>query len=149
MIVEYANGTQLAYSLNAFMPYEGYRIVFNGTRGRLEHDALETPYLSGDGGIPGLFVKEATELRVFPHFAKAYNVPVAEGEGGHGGGDELLLADLLAPSPPPDPLGRAADHAAGAWSVLVGIAANRAIETGETVRIAELVRPELLAASRA
>ena len=32
-VVEYASGAQLAYSLNAFMPYEGYRIAFNGTRG--------------------------------------------------------------------------------------------------------------------
>jgi predicted dehydrogenase len=144
LVVEYASGAQLAYSLNAFMPYEGYRIAFNGTRGRLEHEARETPYVSGDEGVPGLFVKEATEIRVFPQFGKAYAVPVREGEGGHGGGDTLLLADLLAPAPPPDPLGRAADHRAGAWSVLVGIAANRAIETGASVDVAGLVRAELL-----
>jgi predicted dehydrogenase len=144
VLVEYESGAQLAYSLNAFMPYEGYRIAFNGTRGRLEHEARESSYVSGDDGIPGLFVKEATEILVFPHFGKAYAVPVREGEGGHGGGDKLLLADLLAPAPPPDPLGRAADHVAGAWSVLVGIAANRAIETGETVSVAGLVREDLL-----
>jgi predicted dehydrogenase len=144
VLVEYESGAQLAYSLNAFMPYEGYRIVFNGTRGRLEHEARESSYVSGDGAIPGLFVKESTEILVFPHFANPYAVPVREGEGGHGGGDTLLLADLLAPSPPPDPLGRAADHVAGAWSVLVGIAANRAIETRETVSVAGLVREDLL-----
>jgi predicted dehydrogenase len=144
LLVEYANGAQLAYSLNAFMPYEGYRIAFNGTKGRLEHQARETPYLSGDGTIPGLFVKEATAIHVFPHFGKPYEAPVPEGEGSHGGGDALLLEDLFADDPPPDPLGRAADHVAGAWSVLVGIAANRSIETGESVRVRELVPPELL-----
>jgi predicted dehydrogenase len=145
VVVEYAGGAQLAYSLNAFMPYEGYRIALNGTRGRLEHEARETPYVSGDGGIPGLFVKEATAIRVFPQFGKPYAVEVRGGRGGHGGGDELLLEDLFAADPPADPLGRAADHAAGAWSVLVGIAANRAIETGATVSLAELVRADLLA----
>ena len=125
------------------MPYEGYRIAFNGTRGRLEHEARETPYLSGDEGVPGLFVKEATAIRVFPQFGKPYAPPVREGEGGHGGGDRLLVADLFAAAPPPDPLGRAADHAAGAWSVLVGIAANRAIETGETVPVATLLPADL------
>ena len=145
-VVEYASGVQLAYSLNAFMPYEGYRVAFNGTAGRLEHSARETPYVSGDGGVPGLFVKEETSIRVFPLFGDSYGVPVAEGEGGHGGGDALLLEDLLAPEPPPDPLGRAADHAAGAWAVLVGIAANQSIATGETVQVEELVPRELLLA---
>ena len=144
-VVEYASGAQLAYSLNAFMPYEGYRIAFNGTAGRLEHRARETPYVSGDGTIPGLFVKEETATLVFPHFAAPYTVPVPEGAGGHGGGDALLLEDLLAPEAPPDPLGRAADHLAGAWAVLVGIAANRSIATGETVQVEELVPRELLA----
>jgi predicted dehydrogenase len=144
LLVEYASGAQLAYSLNAFAPYEGYRIAFNGTRGRLEHQARETPYVSGDGTIPGLFVKEATSIHVFPHFGKPYEAPVPQAEGSHGGGDALLLEDLFAEDPPPDPLGRAADHVAGAWSVLVGIAANRSIETGETVRVRELVAPELL-----
>ena len=37
------------------------------------------------------------------------------------------------------PLGRAADHRAGAWSILTGIAANRSITTGERVRVDELV----------
>jgi len=138
VVVEYASGAQLAYSLNAFMPYEGYRVAFNGTSGRLEHRARETPYLSGDGGAPGLFVKEETSIELFPQFGEARTLPVDAGEGGHGGGDALLLEDLLDPAPTPDPLGRAADHAAGAWSVLVGIAANRSIATGETVRIASL-----------
>ena len=26
----------MSYSLNAFMPFEGYRLAFNGTKGRLE-----------------------------------------------------------------------------------------------------------------
>jgi hypothetical protein len=66
---------------------------------------------------------------------------VEAGAGGHGGGDERMLAALFGP-PQPDPLGCAADHVAGAWSILTGIAANRSIATGEPVRVAELA-PEL------
>lgn len=144
VVVEYASGAQLAYSLCAFMPYEGYRIAFNGTQGRLEHEAREHSYVSGDGTVPGLFVKEATSIRVYPLGGNPYDVEPRGGGGGHGGGDSLLLDDLFAADPPPDPLGRAADHAAGAWSVLVGIAANRSIETRETVDVADLLPPDLL-----
>jgi hypothetical protein len=36
-------------------------------------------------------------------------------------------------------LRRAADERGGAYSILVGVAANRCFATGETVRIADLV----------
>jgi predicted dehydrogenase len=35
-IVKYSNGASMSYSLNAAMPIEGYRLAFNGTKGRLE-----------------------------------------------------------------------------------------------------------------
>jgi len=34
--VQYHNRVTMSYSLNAFMPYEGYFVGFNGTRGRLD-----------------------------------------------------------------------------------------------------------------
>jgi predicted dehydrogenase len=148
-VVEYASGAQLAYSLHAFAPYEGYRVAFNGTRGRLEHRARETSYVSGDGAVPGLFVKEETAIELFPQRGEPREIPVVAGEGGHGGGDARLIEDLFDPAPPPDPLGRAADHAAGAWSVVVGVAANRSIATGETVSIASLRSAVWLDASAA
>ncbi len=58
--------------------------------------------------------------------------------GGHGGADPLMLEQLFSPSPPPDPFHRAASHVDGAASVLVGIAANRAMETGLPVAIDDL-----------
>ena len=44
----YENGVQVSYSLNTFMPIEGYHLAFNGTRGRIEirqyeRQAWETP----------------------------------------------------------------------------------------------------------
>jgi len=35
-IVKYSSGVSMNYSLNAVMPYEGYQISFNGTKGRLD-----------------------------------------------------------------------------------------------------------------
>jgi predicted dehydrogenase len=63
--------------------------------------------------------------------------------GGHGGGDLLLLDDvLLGPEHSgPDPLGRAAGYLDGVRSVLVGAAANLAMRTGAPVRVADLGVP--------
>jgi predicted dehydrogenase len=136
-VVDYASGARLSYSLHAFMPWEGYTVAFNGTRGRLEHHCEEAAYISGDAGTPGVLRPERTWIRVLPQFGVARDVRVPAAEGGHGGGDALLVRDLFGP-PAPDPLRRRADHRAGAWSILTGIAANRSIETGMTVRIADL-----------
>jgi predicted dehydrogenase len=137
-VVEYRSGARLSYSLHAFMPWEGYTVAFNGTRGRLEHECRETVYVSGDGAPPG--EAAAARIRVLPHFAPAYEVEPWKAEGGHGGGDLLLLADLFDPPPGPDRFRRAADHREGAWSVLTGIAANESIATGRAVEVDTLVQ---------
>ena len=71
-------------------------------------------------------------------FGEAHEVDVPVAEGGHGGADPLMLADLFSQDPPPDPLKRAASYRDGAASVLVGIAANMSIESGELVEVDEL-----------
>jgi predicted dehydrogenase len=139
-VVDYRSGARLSYSLHAFMPWEGYTVAFNGTRGRLEHECRETVYTSGDGSVPGALRPEGTWIRVFPHFAPAYEVEPWRAEGGHGGGDLLLVRDLFDPPAEPDRFRRAADHRAGAWSVLTGIAANESIATGKAVEVESLVR---------
>ena len=53
--------------------------------------------------------------------------------------DAVMLADIFDPNAPKDPLLRAADERSGAASILVGVAANRCFETGNPVKIAELV----------
>jgi predicted dehydrogenase len=137
--VRYDNGAFMSYSLNAFMPWEGYKIAFNGTKGRLEHDCVETVNLIGTDKIPGGMIPRGTKIRLYPHFKPARDIPVRSGAGGHGGGDDLMLADLFFPRPARDPLMRAADYRAGAMSILVGIAANKSMRTGKPARIADLV----------
>ena len=140
VVASYDTGVKMSYSLNAFMPWEGHIVNFNGSKGRLEHKSEETVYISGDGAVPGELLAEGTTIRVFPHFKEAYSVEVWTGEGGHGGGDPRLLDDLFAPNPPADKYKRAADHRAGAYSILTGVAANRSIASGQLIRIPDLVQ---------
>ncbi|MCX7590630.1 MAG: Gfo/Idh/MocA family oxidoreductase [Kiritimatiellae bacterium] len=140
LVVEYANGVHMSYCLTAFVPWEGYRICFTGDRGRLEHQMVESSYVSGEGTVPGETVHEKTFIRIFPHFAAPYEVPLVTIRGGHGGGDDALLEDIFSENPPPDPLRRAAGLMEGAWSILTGVAANISIERGGLpVNVASLV----------
>ena len=141
VIVDYRNGARMSYSLTAFSPWEGYTISFNGTHGRLEHKMEEATYINGDGRVPGALKPEGTWIRVYPHFDQAYEIAIdQQGGGGHGGADPIMLDYIFAPErQPPDPLLRAADQRAGAWSIMTGVAANASMASGRPVTIAELV----------
>jgi predicted dehydrogenase len=139
VMVGYDTGATLSYSLNAFNAWEGYIAVFNGTKGRIEHRTEEKVYINGDGSVPGSIRGDGTYIRVYPLRAPAYEIPVWQGEGGHGGGDEILLKDLFLPEPPADKYLRAADERGGACSMLVGAAANLSIPTGKRIVIKDLV----------
>jgi hypothetical protein len=85
-------------------------------------------------------VDEPVRIVLRRHWSKPEVIPFQPpGEGGHGGGDRRLLQDLLVGGQE-DPLGRAADHVAGARSILTGIAANRSFATGQPVQVDELFR---------
>ncbi len=139
LAVRYGNGVLMSYSLNSFLPWEGYTVNFNGNKGRLEHREVESVYISGDGSVPGEVVKDETHIRICPHFEKFYNVPIREAKGGHGGGDDPLMEDIFSANPPADPLSRAASFTDGAWSILTGVAANLSMKTGKVIRVDELV----------
>jgi len=138
VLVKYDTGATLCYSVNAFNSWEGYTIAFNGTKGRLAHKAEESIYLTGDGRVPGALKPEGTTIRIFPLREPAYAVPVWTGEGGHGGGDAVMLDEIFGAAPKPDKYRRAADHRSGAYSCLVGIAANLSFASGQPVEIAGL-----------
>jgi predicted dehydrogenase len=138
-IVRYKNNAIMTYSLNAYMPWEGYNIAFNGSRGRLEVSVIENSYINagGEKGDEGALVGK--RLTVKPMFGKPYDVPFETGIGGHGGGDEVMLNDIFG-IPEPDRFKRAATHIDGAFSILTGIAANKSIASGMPVNIQNLVK---------
>ena len=150
VMVRYANNAVMNYTLCAHAPYEGYRVCFNGTRGRLEFYYIErgvTP-LGEDMSQFGMREEEkdscdrksmAPEI-VFQEFWKPPRIFTYEkGVGGHGGGDVRLLDDLFLGAGN-DPLKRAAGVADGVNSVLTGVAANLSIRTGRPVKISELLK---------
>jgi predicted dehydrogenase len=140
VIVRYDNGVTLSYSLNAFNAWEGCTIAFNGTKGRLEQTIVEKTYVNGTDTVQGGIQDGGVTTKVYPLRGTMRVVEPWTGEGGHGGGDAAMLRDIFGASPTPDKYLRVSDEHAGAYSCLVGIAANRCFETGQPVVIADLVQ---------
>ncbi|MCL6633593.1 MAG: Gfo/Idh/MocA family oxidoreductase [Alicyclobacillus herbarius] len=140
VMVRYENQAILTYSLNAYLPWEGFNIAFNGSKGRLEAKIVEQSYVNSGGEKAAEGAVKGIHIWVYPHFQPAYKVPVEMGQGGHGGGDARLLADLFAPEKEFDPYHRAASHVDGAMSILTGIAGNISMRTGQPVKVKDLVQ---------
>jgi predicted dehydrogenase len=148
VLVRYASGATLTYHLTAYAPWEGYRISFNGSEGRLELLVEESTWtrsevqVRGDTAVlhgdPVGDTAGRTELTLRRFWEPPREIKVRAGEGGHGGGDVRMLADLFG-EPQADPLGRVADAVDGARSLVTGLAANRSFESGGPVRTRDLL----------
>jgi len=128
--VKYSNGTSMAYSLNAAMPFEGYRLAFNGTKGRLEVRDYERQ--------PWKVEKESTAF-LSKNFGKHEELVMPEAEGGHSGGDDRLREVIFRNASVGEHL-KLPSARAGAMSCLTGIAARTSIEQSRPVKISELVK---------
>jgi predicted dehydrogenase len=151
LVVDYASGATMSYSLNAHSPWEGYTVAVNGTKGRAELTVVERGevLLDEQGQVLvdpsahpeyvhfGANRPVSERLVVQRHFEAAREVEIVQGDGGHGGGDRLLLHDVFV-GDAADPLGRRSTWEDGVRSVAVGLAGNRSIATGEVVRVADL-----------
>ncbi|MFC3767770.1 Gfo/Idh/MocA family oxidoreductase [Paenibacillus sp. GCM10012303] len=139
VMVRYKNKAILTYSLNAYLPWEGYNVVFNGSKGRMEMKVVERAYVNSGGKKEEEGALSYKKLTVQPMFERPYEVAIEERAGGHGGGDPLLLNDLFGDRTE-DRFERAASHVDGAVSILTGIAGNISMKTGQPVRIGDLVQ---------
>ena len=130
-LVRYGDGVSMSYSVSAFMPFEGYRVAFNGTKGRLEvRDYERQPWE----------VPEETEAYLTRNFGRREKLEIPQVKGGHGGGDDRMRDLIFRGTDAPDHM-RLPDSRAGALSCLTGIAARKSIDERRTVRIAELLAP--------
>jgi predicted dehydrogenase len=127
--VKYSNGALMSYSLNAFMPYEGHSISFNGIKGRLDVRSYERQAWNPP---------RPEEIRLTKNFGASEIIEIDQTEGGHGGADPKLLRLTFHPELP-DRYKQRAGSRAGAMSILTGIAAVKSIESGQPVKVAELV----------
>jgi predicted dehydrogenase len=147
VIVDYESGATLSYALNAHSPWEGYRIYVHGTEGRAELEVIERAAVLTDaeGAVlvdpsaqPQSSVRTGGErLTLQRHWEAAQDIKIEEGEGGHGGGDALLLADVFRGAGE-DWLERPSTWVDGVRSVAVGMAGNESLRTGLPVTVADL-----------
>lgn len=146
--IKYANDVVVNYSLTTYSPYEGWKIAFNGTKGRIEA-WQDVPYFDNESlDQAGLHAAEMNQtgdsemeyapVIVHKNFEDHKVLQVGYERGGHGGGDKRLHDKIFVNPDAPDPLKHTAGVRDGAMSVLIGIAARRSIESGEPIKIGEL-----------
>jgi hypothetical protein len=88
--------------------WEGYRIAFNGTKGRLEHEIVEHVYVAGADTVQGGIADGGVTTRVILLRGAPQKLDPWTGEGGHGG-DKLMLDDIFLPGAHPDRYARASN----------------------------------------
>ncbi|GIH10551.1 dehydrogenase [Rhizocola hellebori] len=141
VLVRYHSGATMSYHLTAYSPWEGYRIAFNGSKGRLELDMIESDHVAPGiaGMVKGHHGTEASpeggsvSLRLRHFWQRPEEVPVAAYEReGHGGADLRMVSAIFSGE-------GAATALDGARSLLTGLAANESIATQRSVRAHDLL----------
>lgn len=146
-MIKYKNGVVASYSLTTYSPFEGWRIAFNGTEGRLEA-WMDIPYHkkmdTSQAELHAAEMKQAADDMAYEPLVthKVWDdfktIQVGMERAGHGGGDKRLHDHLFKTPDQEDPFGRGAGIRDGAMSILIGIAARKSIEKGRPVKITEL-----------
>ncbi|MFE3031990.1 Gfo/Idh/MocA family protein [Streptomyces canus] len=158
LVVRHARGATMTYHLTAYSPWEGYRVMFNGSAGRLELEVEEsrwqaprTRITSASGALHGDTAADhagGARLTLRPLWQPPVEVPLVTAHEAHGGGDPRMLDALFGPvetgaGPVSEDAGAATHPTAterdGALALGVGIAANRCFETGQPVRVRDLI----------
>ncbi|MDT0645138.1 Gfo/Idh/MocA family oxidoreductase [Zunongwangia sp. F260] len=155
--IKYMDNTVVNYSLTTYSPFEGWRIAFNGTKGRIEA-SLDIPYnkemeMSQEELHAMEMAQGEEELTYEPIVThKLWNdfetIQVGMEKSGHGGGDKRLHDQVFTHPDKKDPYDRAAGLRDGAMSVLIGVAARHSIETGNPIRIEDLTDIKLMESGR-
>jgi len=126
--IKYVNNVHVSYSLTAYSPYEGYRIAFNGTKGRID------AWIQSSNPMQEV---DYNEIILYKNFSRRQYIQVPVNTTAHGGSDNLLRDQIFIPSTP-DPYKQCAGTRDGAFSCLIGIAARNSIGSGQPVKIADL-----------
>lgn len=146
--VKYANNVYLNYMLTTYSPWEGWRVAFNGTEGRLEA-FLDIPYLedvqlsqdelhAAEMDQSGNQSVDYKPIILHKLWSKPETIEVGFSRGGHGGGDERLHDQIFKYDQNQDEYLHMAGTRDGAMSILIGTAARKSIETGHKIKIGSL-----------
>jgi len=129
--ISYSGGAVASYSLTAHSPYEGMRLVLNGTKGRMEISTKDST-----GNIYD--IKSERSIKIFDRTGNQIDISVPEiTVTGHGGADEQLRDRLFANKNEPDPLHQMASVRAGMMSIGIGMAANVSLKEQRRVALSE------------
>ena len=120
--VLYSGGTVMSYTLSAFSPYEGMRIVLTGTKGRMEATNIDN--------VIDIFLNDGRKIKT--------EVPKAA-EANHGGAD-VQLRDHIFKGTPTEIPDQSADLGAGMMSVGIGMAANVSMKEKRSVCLREFFK---------
>lgn len=146
--IKYANNAVVNYSLTTYSPYEGWKIAFNGHKGRIEA-WLDIPFLKNEQvNQQDLHAKEMNQnladdqtsdpVILYKNWEDYSVINVIAERGGHGGGDKRMH-DYLSKTPnTADPYRHTAGLKDGVMSILVGIAARKSIEQNKPIKIGDL-----------
>ncbi len=150
--IRYKSNVVANYSLTTYSPFEGWRIAFNGQKGRLEA-WLDIPWMKNEHIDQEALhavemqqgAKDATitePLILFRNWENYETVKVISEKAGHGGGDRRLQDKIFLNPEAADPYSHAAGLRDGVMSVMIGIAARKSIESGQPVKISSLTDVE-------
>ncbi|CAE6415777.1 unnamed protein product [Rhizoctonia solani] len=152
VLVQYNTGATLSYHLTAYSPWEGYRVMFNGSHGRLELEVVESTHRSASDplttggqthGTAALPNPGPVTVKVQRLWEPVQELPVEYEHGDHGGGDKRMLNVLFGPLPGEsfdtgDASKQSADERDGTYALAVGLMANESFKTGKFVTFESL-----------
>ncbi|KAG9094339.1 hypothetical protein FS749_012678 [Ceratobasidium sp. UAMH 11750] len=155
VLVQYNTGATLSYHLTAYSPWEGYRVMFNGSHGRLELEVVESthrtpsdPQLTGGQihGTAALPNAGHASVKIQRLWEPPQIIPVEYEHGDHGGGDKRMLNVLFGPlqgeiTDSGDAAKQSADERDGTYALAVGLMANESFKTGKFVTFESLGLP--------
>lgn len=129
--VKYHKGVMMNYSLIAYSPYESWSVAITGTKGRLEAGEFYS----------GIKSKENVDyIKIYSGTSEELTYSIEKASGSHGGGDDLLLDNMIFGIKGEDQLKRNATSLDGAYSLLIGAAANISISEKKIVNIPSMIK---------
>lgn len=135
--ITYDNGVEVSYCLVAHAAYEHMRLAFDGTMGRIEHDTAYSPsqLLATDS-------KVTERQRLICPGYETMEVPIQRADGDHGGADPMLRSDFFIRDWDAPPTSQMASLDQAIQAILIGVAINKSIKTGQPVDVQALLDRE-------
>ncbi|GGF24026.1 putative oxidoreductase YteT [Halobacillus andaensis] len=138
--IRYNQGALLSYSINFSLPYEGYRLAINGSKGRIETTEFHAP-----SRVP--FPVPEQTIDFFPLFGSKETIHVVKQEGGHGGGDPIIQEDIFMGEDPARPYRVLSGSEDGAYAVTTGEAVWRSVKEKQPITIEDLLNQPTFSSS--